>query len=230
MKHLTLKELPESERPYEKCEKYGAEVLSNAELLAVIIRTGSRGEQAIGLASRILSFSKEKFGLIGLNYLTLEELITIRGIGRAKAIQILCIAELSKRMVKEQLPDRAVLSNPQVIANHYMQEMRYLEYEQVKLLLLDTKCRRIKEIIISKGTVNASILEPREIFVKAFQYSAVNIVLLHNHPSGNVTPSNADISITKRVVQTGDLVGIKVVDHIIIGDNRYFSFRESGMI
>lgn len=230
MKHLTLKELPVSERPYEKCEKYGAASLSDAELLAVIIKTGSKGERVSELANRILNYSKGKSGLIGLNYLTLEDFMSIHGIGRVKAIQLLCVTELTKRMAKAHLPENAVLNQPKEIARHYMQELRHLDCEHVVLLLLDTKCHKIKDFLISKGTVNAALAEPREIFLKAVRYGAVNIVLLHNHPSGDVSPSNADISITKKVFQAGELLGIQLVDHIIIGDNRFFSFREKGMI
>lgn len=230
MKHLTLKELPVSERPYEKCEKYGAASLSDAELLAVIIKTGSKGERVSELANRILNYSKGKSGLIGLNYLTLEDFMSIHGIGRVKAIQLLCVTELTKRMAKAHLPENAVLNQPKEIARHYMQELRHLDCEHVVLLLLDTKCHKIKDFLISKGTVNAALAEPREIFLKAVRYGAVNIVLLHNHPSGDVSPSNADISITKKIFQAGELLGIQLVDHIIIGDNRFFSFREKGMI
>lgn len=230
MKHLTLKELPVSERPYEKCEKYGVGSLSDAELLAVIIRTGSKGERVIELANRILNHSKGKSGLVGLNYLTLEDFMSIRGIGRVKAIQLLCVTELTKRMARERLPENAVLNEPKVIADHYMQELRHLDCEHVVLLLLDTKCHKLKDFIISKGTVNSAVAEPREIFQKAVRYGAVHIVLLHNHPSGDVLPSNADISITKRIFHAGELLGIQLVDHIIIGDNRFFSFREQGLI
>lgn len=230
MKHLTLKELPVSERPYEKCEKYGAACLSDAELLAVIIRTGSKGERVNELANRILNYSEGKSGLIGLNYLTLEDFMSIRGIGRVKAIQLLCVAELTKRMARANLPENAVLNRPEEIARHYMQELRHLDCEHVILLLLDTKCHKIKDFVISKGTVNFSIAEPREIFQRAVRYGAVNIVLLHNHPSGDITPSNSDISTTKRIFEAGVLLGIQLVDHIIIGDNRFFSFREKGMI
>lgn len=230
MRHFTLKEMPESERPYEKCEKYGAARLSDAELLAVIIRTGSKGERVIELANRILNFSEGKSGLIGLNYLTMEDFMSIHGIGRVKAIQLLCITELTKRMARERLPKNAVLDCPKVIAEYYMQELRHLDCEHVVLLLLDTKCHKIKDFVISKGTVNSSLAQPREVFLKAVRYGAVNIVLLHNHPSGDVSPSNADISITKRIYQAGELLGIQLVDHIIIGDNRFFSFREKGMM
>lgn len=230
MKHLTLKELPISERPYEKCERYGVSSLSNAELLAVIIKSGSQGVRAIEVANCVLNFRKEKPGLTGLNYLSLEDLMTIRGIGRVKAIQLLCVTELTKRMAKEHYTEQTDFSSPKLIAEYYMQDMRYLECEQVMLLLLDTKCHKIKDFMISKGTVNAAMAEPREVYQKALQYGAVTIVLLHNHPSGDVTPSKADETLTRRLVEVGKLVGIPLVDHIIIGNNAYMSFRENGMI
>lgn len=230
MKHLTLKELPVSERPYEKCEKYGVSSLSDAELLAVIIKSGSQGERSVEVASRILNFRKETPGLVGLNYLTMEDLVQIRGIGRVKAIQLLCITELTKRMAKERYAEQEDFSSPKVIAEYYMQDMRYLECEQVMLLLLDTKCHKIRDFVISKGTVNAAMAEPREVFQKALRYGAVNIIILHNHPSGDVTPSKADIMLTKRLTEVGKLVGIALVDHIIIGNNTYMSFQENGMM
>lgn len=230
MKHLTVKELPISERPYEKCEKYGVNSLSDAELLAVIIKSGSKGEQSMDVASRVLNLSEHNKGLVGLNYLSMKDLMTVRGIGRVKALQIICITELAKRMARQRHSEKAKLSSPKEIADYYMQDMRYLEYEQVVLLLLDTKCHKITDMILSKGTVNASLVEPREVFVKALRHQAVNVVLLHNHPSKDITPSSADISLTGRLVETGELVGIPVLDHIIIGDNTYFSFREHGML
>lgn len=230
MKHLTLKELPVSERPYEKCEKYGVSSLSDAELLAVIIKSGSQGERSVEVANRVLNFRKETPGLVGLNYLTQEDLVTIRGIGRVKAIQLLCITELTKRMAKERCTEQTDFSSPKNIAEYYMQDMRYLECEQVVLLLLDTKCHKIRDFVISKGTVNTAMAEPREVFQKALKYGAVNIILLHNHPSGDVSPSKADIMLTNRLVEVGKLVGISLVDHIIIGNNTYMSFQENGMM
>lgn len=230
MKHLTVKELPVSERPYEKCERYGANSLSNSELLAVIIKSGSKGEQSIEVAKRILNFDKEMPGLSGMNRMSMEDFMTIRGIGRVKAIQLLCVMELTKRMAKEHYTERTDFSSPEVIADYYMQDMRYLDCEQVVLLLLDSKCHRLKEFIISKGTVSAAIAEPREIYQKALRYGAVQIVLLHNHPSGDVSPSKADLALTKRLVEAGNFLGVPMVDHIIIGDNRYMSFREHGII
>lgn len=230
MKHLTLKELPVSERPYEKCEKYGVDSLSDAELLAVIIRSGSKGERSIEVAERILGLSNEFPGLYGLNYLTIEDFMKVSGIGRVKAIQLLCVAELTKRMAKQKYSHRTEFSSPDIISDYYMQDMRHLEYEQVMLLLLDTKCHKIKDFVISKGTVNASLVEPREIFITALKHKAVHIVVLHNHPSGDPTPSKEDILLTARIKEAGSLVGVSLLDHIIIGDNVYVSFQEQGLL
>ncbi|HWT27446.1 MAG TPA: DNA repair protein RadC [Mobilitalea sp.] len=226
---LTVKDLPVSERPYEKCEHYGAEALSDAELLAVILRTGTKRQRAIDLAVNILNYSKAYPGLKGLNYLTLKELTQINGIGRVKAIELLCLTELTKRMAKEIHRDSLKLVTPQSVADYYMQDMRHLTREQILLLMMDSKNKIMKDMIISTGTVNTSIMPTREIFIHAIKYEAVNIILLHNHPSGDPTPSAEDIRVTKRICEAGNLIGITLMDHIIIGDNRYISLKEQGL-
>ncbi len=229
-KYYTLKELPLSERPYEKCERSGAAALSDAELLAVIIRCGVRNERAVDVAARVLEYSISYPGLIGLNHLNLNELKTIRGIGRVKAIQLLCIAELTKRMAKATNEGKLRMITPEAVARYYMQDMRHLSRERVLLIMLDSKSKILKDMIISTGTVNSSLLSPREIFLNALKYEAVNVILLHNHPSGDPTPSREDIQTTKRVKEAGNLIGIKLMDHIIIGDNKYVSLSEEGYI
>jgi len=227
--YLTVKDLPISERPYEKCEKYGASLLSDAELLAVIIRTGTKNIRAIDLAVNILNFSDAYPGLKGLNYLTMKELTKIKGIGRVKAIELLCLTELTKRMAKEIHRESLKLVTPQSVADYYMQDMRHLTREQIFLLMLDSKNKIIKDMIISEGTVNTSIMPTREVFVHALKYEAVNIILLHNHPSGDPTPSVEDIRVTKRMKEAGNLIGITLMDHIIIGDNKYISLKEQAL-
>jgi DNA repair protein RadC len=228
--YLTVKELPVSERPYEKCERYGATVLSDAELLAVIIRTGTKQQRAIDLAVNILNYSTAYPGLKGLNYFTIKELMKIRGIGRVKAIELLCLTELTRRMAKETLRESIRLTTPQSVADYYMQDMRHLTREQVILLMLDSKNKLMKDMVISEGTVNTSIMPTREIFVHAVKEGAVNIILLHNHPSGDPTPSAEDIRVSKKLTEAGNLIGISLMDHIIIGDNRYISLKEQGLI
>lgn len=229
-KYYTVKELPATERPYEKCEMYGPQVLSDAELLAVIIRTGSKNERSIDLASKVLNFNPANPGLIGIHHMSLKDLMSIHGIGRVKAIQLLCVTELSKRMSKQTRLEGIQFVNPEVIANYYMEDLRHLQQEKVILLMLDTKSRMIKDMEMTSGTVNASLLSPREIFLHALKYEAVNIILLHNHPSGDPTPSREDIHSTKRIREAGNLVGIKLMDHIIIGDNKYISLGEEGYL
>lgn len=227
-KYLTVKELPSSERPYEKCERYGAGVLSDAELLAVILRTGTKSQRVMELAVNILNYSTAYPGLKGLNYLTLKELTRINGVGKVKAIELLCLTEITKRMSKEIHRDSLRLVTPQSVADYYMQDMRHLSREQVMLLMMDSKNKIIKDMIISEGTVNTSIMPTREVYVQALKHEAVNIILLHNHPSGDPTPSAEDIRVTKKLSEAGNLIGITLMDHIIIGDNRYISLKEQG--
>ncbi len=228
--YLTVKELPVSERPYEKCERHGAAALSDAELLAVIIRTGTKQQRAIDLAVNILNYSTAYPGLKGLNYFSMKELRKIKGIGRVKAIELHCLTELTRRMAKDTLHDSVRLTTPQSVADYYMQDMRHLTREQVVLLMFDSKNKLMKDMVISEGTVNTSIMPTREIFVHAVKEEAVNIILLHNHPSGDPTPSSEDIRVTKRLAEAGNLIGISLMDHIIIGDNRYISLKEQGLV
>ena len=228
--YLTVKELPESERPYEKCERYGATALSDAELLAVILRTGSKKERVTELAMRVLNYSKQQKGLLGLHDLTLPELRKIAGIGRVKAIQIVCVAELAKRMAMQTREERQEFKNPESIAREYMPRMRHLKKEEVLLLLLDGRLRRIADKRMATGTVNAAFLDTREIMAEALRYEAVYFVVLHNHPSGCAQPSKEDIAATKRLKQAGELIGIPLKDHIIIGDNTYLSMQQEGLL
>lgn len=228
--YLTVKDLPVSERPYEKCEAYGPSILSDAELLAVILRTGAKNLRAIDLAVNILNYSESYPGLKGLNYLTMKEFMGIKGVGRVKAIELLCLTELTKRMAKEIHRDSLRLITPQSVANYYMQDLRHLNQEQVILILLDSKSKIIKDMVISSGTVNTSIMPTREVFIQALKYEAVNIILIHNHPSGDPSPSGEDIRVTKRLKEAGNLIGIMLMDHLIIGDNKYISLKEQGYL
>lgn len=225
---LTVKELPESERPYERMEKFGASVLSDAELLAIIIKSGSKTERSVDVANNILRL--HKLGIAGIHQLTLEDLHTISGIGRVKAIQIKAIAELSNRISKTYALNRLSIESPKSVAKLYMEELRHLQQEHLKLVLLDTKNNIISDADISIGSVNCSIVDPREILIRALKSRAVHIILLHNHPSGNPTPSREDILVTKRINDACRLVGIDLLDHIIIGDGEYISMKEKGII
>lgn len=225
----TMKQIPERERPYEKCEREGAAALSDTELLAVLLRSGTRGENALTLSQRILSGS-EGIGILGLHQFRLNRLRKIRGIGRVKSIQLSCIGELAKRLSKASYSEGVSFDKPASIAGYYMEEMRHRKQEIMKLLMLNSKSRLIGETDISKGTVNASVVTPRELFIEALEKNAVFIILLHNHPSGEVTPSREDLLVTERIKKAGSLIGIELLDHIIIGDNRYLSFCEQKLL
>lgn len=224
---LTVKELPIGERPYEKMEKYGASVLSDAELLAIIIRSGSKKERSTDLAQKVLKLNTK--GLAGIHQLSLKELESVDGIGRVKAIQIKSIAELSTRISKMRAMEKLKISSPSSIADIYMEEMRHLQQEHLKIVLLDTKNNIISDHNLSVGTVNASLINPREVFIYALKNLAVHFIILHNHPSGDPTPSKEDILITQRILEASDIIGIKMLDHIIIGDGKYISLKERGI-
>ena len=226
----TVKDMPESERPYEKCLASGPEVLSDAELLAVLLRTGTREQTSIDLARELLTLNKNLEGLPGLLHLDSSELMNVRGIGPVKAVQILCICELTKRMSRLSARKKLTLASPESIADYFMEQLRHLEREHVIALFFDGKHRLLKEDTISVGTVNAAPVSPREIFLEALKVRAVYVVLLHNHPSGDPSPSRQDIQLTTRMIEAGRLIGISLSDHIIIGDRRYYSFREENTL
>lgn len=228
---ITMKDIPSTERPYEKCLQAGPEALSDAELLSVIIRTGSQGENSLALSQKILALNYPYEGILGLLHLSIQELRSVRGIGKVKAIQLLCIGELSKRIwKKEAVRDVITFREPRTIVDYYMEDMRHMEQEHLHAMFLNSRNALIRDVLISKGTVNASLAEPREIFIEALRNHAVYLILVHNHPSGDSTPSRADCELTRRVKEAGDLIGVCLIDHIIIGDNEYISFRERSML
>lgn len=229
MSTTTMKELYKEERPYEKCVKAGAAALSDAELLAVVMRTGTRGENACQLAGRILSLPGCE-GLKGLNRISMERLMDVRGIGQVKAVQLKCVAELAARMAKAKAAERLAFDTPETIADYFMEDLRYAEQEQLHVLFLNTRNKLLKEKLMFQGTVNASLVSPREIFMEALKCRAVRMVLVHNHPSGDAAPSPEDIRMTRRIYKTGEMLGIQLLDHIIIGDHCYSSFRERGIL
>lgn len=228
----TIKEMLAEERPYEKCERFGACSLTDIELLAILLRSGTKGESSLELARKLLypDSSTQKKGQTHLQSWTKEELMRVHGIGKVKAIQILCLCELSKRMSQLSAREELDFSKPNTIAEYYMEDMRHRRQEYMKLVMLNTRSRLIGETDISKGTVNMSVLSPRELFVEALQKNAVYIILLHNHPSGDPTPSKDDILVTRRIQEAGQLLGIELLDHIIIGDNCYVSLAAEGML
>ncbi len=224
---FTIKELPEEERPREKLVKYGADSLTNAELLALIIRIGNRERTAVELAQDILSYYG---GIKGLNYSGISELVSIKGVGKAKAVQIQAVLELSKRLASSNGNGKEVIKTPDDVANLLLPELRFLTQEVFKLVLLDIKNQVIALPMISKGGLSSSIVHPREVFKEAIKRSAAAIILAHNHPSGIPEPSKDDIKITRRLIEAGNIIGIDVLDHIIIGDGNYMSMKEKGII
>lgn len=227
-KRYTIKDLPLSERPQEKLISYGVEALSNAELLALIIKIGNLEETAVEVAQKILS--RDNRGIAYLSDVTLEELMQVKGIGQSKGSQILAAIEIGKRLNRIGPQDKVKVSSPIVLVNLLMDEMRYLCKEHFKIAILDTKNQILSIETISIGTLNASIVHPRDVFKIAIKRNANSIILIHNHPSGDPSPSNEDISITNRLIDAGNLIGIKVLDHIIIGDNKYISFKEKNLV
>ncbi len=222
---LTMKELPDPERPYEKCLRSGPSALSDAELVSVILRTGTTGEKSTDLAARVLNAGPD--GLLNLIRMEPEELMRIRGIGEVKAVQLKCVGELSRRIAALSRHIGPVFSGPDEIASFYMERMRHEPRETLILVMFDRKNMFLGEEVLSVGTSNASLISPAEIFRSALRGKAEFIVLLHNHPSGDPNPSREDINVTNRIRQCGELLEIPLMDHIIIGDNRYFSFCRS---
>ncbi len=228
---LKIKDLPLSERPYEKMESSGSEALSNAELLAIIIRTGIQNETSVELAQRLLTMDEEGSGLSFLYDTSLEELQGIHGIGRVKAIQIKAVMELSKRIASSfAAGGRVTVKSPQDISRLFMEEMRHLKKEVFKVIFLNTKNHVIKSTNISIGSLTASIVHPREVFKEAVKVGCAALIFLHNHPSGDPEPSSEDIETTKRLMSAGNILGIKVLDHIIIGDGKFVSLKEKGFM
>lgn len=228
----TIREMLSEERPYEKCERFGASSLTDIELLAVLLRTGTKGESALDLARKLLYPERgtQTQTKAHLQCWTKEELMKIGGIGRVKAIQILCLCEFSKRMSQLSAREDLDFSRPDTIAAYYMEDMRHHRQEHLKLLMLNTRSRLIGESELSRGTVNMSVISPRELFAEALQKNAVYIILLHNHPSGDPTPSREDILVTERIREGGSILGIELLDHIIIGDNCYVSLAERKLL
>lgn len=226
----TIQDMPPQERPYEKCLLEGPEALSDRQLLAVILRSGVSGSSAVALAGSVLEKCPHAEGLLGIHHLSLAQLTEIRGIGTVKAIQIKCIGELSKRIAARSARKLLDFGSPDTIAEYYMERMRHEEQEQMVCMMLNTKNQLLGEEQISRGTVNASLVSPRDLLLAALKHHAVHIILVHNHPSGNPEPSREDIVLTRRIWSACQLVDIPLLDHIVIGDHRYVSFREEGLL
>lgn len=217
--------------PYEKFKQYGAESLTDQELLAIVLRTGTKNCCAMELAGKVLEECQcGKQGLLGLHRMSLEQLSTIKGIGPVKAVKLKCITELSRRISQTYAFNGMVFQRSGTVAAYLMESMRHLEREQIRLLMLDAKGHLLKELILSHGTASMSPLSPREVFIELLKAGAIQFIISHNHPSGDPTPSKEDQRVTTALQQLGRQLELPLIDHIIIGDHQYFSFKEHGLL
>jgi len=217
--------------PYEKFLRFGPEALTESELLAIILRTGTKNKSALQIAEEILALADPKReGLLGLYDIPLETLQSIKGVGEVKAVKVKCLTELSARISAAKAKAGIIFTKPETVARYFMEALRHRKKECVIMVSLDSKGEIIRDTMMSQGSVKMSLITPREIFLEALKNEAVNILLIHNHPSGDPTPSQADMTMTMSVFETGKMLDIPLVDHIIIGDNRYISFKEAGLL
>jgi len=227
MGHRTIKDLPLAERPRERLLKQGAQALTPKELLAIFLRTGLPGKSALELAGELL----ERFGgLRGLYQADDEELKCIKGLGTAKIAQLRAAIELSKRYIREELEQNHILDSPARVVEYLMASLRDKRTEEFHLLLLDSKHRLLEDVIASTGDVAHNTVYPREVIRLAIKYGAAAVIFVHNHPAGDPKPSTEDKKLTRSLVFACGAAEIRVLDHLIIGDNRYYSFAESGLI
>ncbi|KYG91641.1 MULTISPECIES: DNA repair protein RadC [Metasolibacillus] len=224
---LKIRDVHEADRPRERLIRQGAQSLSNQELLAILLRTGTKEASVLALANRVLmDFEK----LHALKHATFEEITSIKGIGEAKAVQLLAAIELGRRLAQKEIDSRYTIRSPEDAAAYLMPEMESLTQENFVALFLNTKNQIIHKQTIFIGSLNASIVHPRELFREAIKRSAASIICAHNHPSGNATPSPEDIDVTQRLQEAGIIIGIELLDHVIIGNHQYISMKEKGLM
>lgn len=222
---MMIRDVHLADRPRERLIRQGADSLSNQELIAILLRTGTKEESVLMLANRILqSFDK----IQDLKDATLEEMMSVKGVGQAKAVQILAAVEIGKRLYRKHSEGRYVIKSPEDVAAFLMTDMSSLLQEHFVVLFLNVKNEVLHKQTIFIGSLNSSIVHPREIYREAVKRSAASIIAAHNHPSGNPSPSPEDIDVTKRLVEAGSIIGIDLLDHIIIGDHRFISLKEKG--
>ncbi|WP_318246398.1 RadC family protein [Rossellomorea aquimaris] len=224
---LMIRDFPQDERPRERMIQSGAASLSNQELLAILLRTGTKSESVLQLSNRLLTHFD---GLNLLKDASLEEITKTKGIGLAKAVQIMAAVEFGRRISNLAFDDRYSIRSPEDGANYVMNDMRFLAQEHFVCLYLNTKNQVLHKQTIFIGSLNASIVHPREVFKEAFRRSAASIICIHNHPSGDPTPSKEDIEVTKRLVECGRIIGIDILDHLIIGEKKFISLKEKGYL
>ena len=218
---MKILDFPKDNRPRERFLKLGPSALSDAELFAILLRTGTMGENVVDMSNRLIA----EYGLDKLFECSLIELQSIKGIGKAKAMQILAIAEITKRINQSKKPTKKITCAEDVF-NHFHERLKDEKQEHFFVLMLDTKNNIIAEHLVSKGILDASIVHPREVFKPAIKNSASKIILVHNHPSGDPTPSREDVDMTEKLSKSGDEIGITILDHIIIGNNEFWGWKE----
>lgn len=226
---IMVRDLPPEERPREKLLSYGPGALSNAELLAVLLRNGTREKSVLRVAEEILAHIKER-GLSAMTHISVVELAKIDGVGKVKAATLQAAVELGRRLATQQAAKIEIIHGPEDVAKYAMPRYRFEQKEHFAVLLLNTKNHVIGMPEISVGSLSASVVHPREVFRAAIDYAAASMILLHNHPSGDPTPSREDISVTSRLVKAGKVMDIPVLDHVVLGKERFASFKEKGLL
>lgn len=225
--HFTIAELPTGERPRERLQHYGAGALSNTELIAILLRTGIKGENVLNLSNRLLL---EYGGILGLSRVEFSELAAVRGLGPAKASQLQAALELGRRLMLASPQQRLQITSPTDAANMLMLEMGQLEQEHLRVVLLDTKHYVLSSPTIYKGNVNSAVIRVAEVMRPAVRVNATAMIVAHNHPSGDPTPSPEDVQVTRRIAEAASVFDIKLLDHIVIGNQRFVSLKERGLM
>lgn len=225
--HLTIKQLPAELRPRERLIQFGAGNLSNAELLAIVLGTGTKNRTTVQLGERLLAYF-QTLGSIGRS--TVEELCDISGIGEAKAAKVLAALELGRRVSIASPSERFTINGPEDVAELLMPDMRYLDREHFRALILNIKHQVLRVVDISIGSLSSSVVHPRELYKMVIRHNGAAVIVVHNHPSGDPTPSSEDVAVTKRLTEAGGVLGIELLDHIILGDGRFVSLKEYSLM
>lgn len=225
-----IKDLPQEDRPRERLVKFGRKSLTNSELLAILLRTGNQNAgSALDLARKLLESASDS--LYKLSCFSLADFLKVKGIGEAKAITLLAAMELSKRITQETIRQENIsFTDPETVYRFLKHDIPQMIVEEFRVLYLNSANQLINMEVVSKGLVNETLIHPREVFRPAIQYNATAVILIHNHPSGEVRPSSQDIHITKKIVEAGKIVGINVLDHLIVAPSGFFSFQEEGLM
>lgn len=229
---MKFRDVRPEERPAEKARRLGIASLSDRELLSLLLRSGCRGQDVTALSTMVLEMEPRREGLLGLLHNSMQDYMRLRGVGEAKALQLVAIGELSKRIWRREAAKNltTAFSDPGLCARYYMEALRHLEQEELHAAFLDTKLRFISDQLLSRGSVDASVVSVRELMIAALRARAVRMILVHNHPSGDPRPSADDQRVTVEVQAAAKLIGIPLEDHIVIGDNAYYSFKEWGLL